>query len=110
MHDSAKKGDTMGILKAAFLCVKYAVKDIKGVELSDGSEYKIEMKGDSLTDDCVNDLFSMQESDNLSMVCINLLQGRYEDFINIETKEKLKGVKLLNEAPPTKKSKKTVGS
>ena len=109
MYDAAKNKDTMGILKAAFLCVKYAVKHIEGVEQADGSPYKLESENGSLTDDSVNDLFSLEESDNLSMVCINLLQSRYDNFINIETKEKLAGVEVITEGKLVPKKKKTSG-
>lgn len=110
MSSSVKDGDTMGVLKAAFLCVKYCVKDVTGVELADGSPYKVKSKDDALTDECVNDLFSLEESDALSMACINLLQGRYKDFIDPNTGEALQGVKVLEAKKPEKKRKRTVGS
>lgn len=108
--ESSKKGDTMGVIKAAFLCVKYAVKGISGVELADGSPYKLELKDDALTDECVNDLFSLEESDALSMVCINLMQGRYKDFIDPDSGNKLAGVEVIEGKKSAKKRKRTVGS
>ena len=110
MHESAKSGDTMGVIKATFLCVKYAVKGISGVELSDGSKYKLELEDGMLTDECVNDLFSLEQSDKLSLVCINLLQGKYKDFVDPSTGEKIKGVKILSKEKPAKKPKRIAGS
>lgn len=110
IHESAKSGDTMGIIKAAFLCVKYAVKGISGVENADGSSYEVQMENDILTDECVNDLFSLEESDKLSMVCLNLLQGKYDEFKDPNTGERIKGVSLLKKEKPVKKQKRIAGS
>lgn len=42
----------------AFLCIKFAVVEISGVENYDGTEYKLEFNGDKLADHCVDDLVS----------------------------------------------------
>lgn len=108
--ESGKTGDTMGVLKAAFLCVKYAVKEINGVEAPDGSKYELQFENEVLSDESVNDLFNLEESDALSIVCINLMKGRYEDFVDPNTGERLEGVKILGGKSSGKKQKRTVGS
>lgn len=103
LQEAASKKDPMGLMKAAFVCVKYAVKEIHGVETADGSQYELEFDGDVLSDECVNDLFSLEESEKLSLVCINLLQSRYSKFIDPNTQEILKGVEIIEKSKPEKK-------
>jgi hypothetical protein len=61
-------------LDAAQKAIKYAVKDITGVEDEDGA-YKLQLENGVLTDDCVEDLMNMDGGDTLQALCIGLLNG-----------------------------------
>jgi hypothetical protein len=61
-------------LDAAQKAIKYAVKDITGVEDEDGA-YKLQLENGVLTDECVEDLMNMDGGDTLQALCIGLLNG-----------------------------------
>jgi hypothetical protein len=82
-------------LMSAFAYVKFAVKDIKGPKLSDGTDYKLEFEGDYLTDDCVSEIFTL----NLGVDFYHAVQALrfnqvFEPLTYLGTKKKLKGVEL----------------
>ena len=69
------------MVEGASLAIKYAVKDIQGVEDADDNAYELQ-KDDAghLTDECVEDLLNMQQSTKLSTICVNLLSGVVENL------------------------------
>lgn len=87
-------GQTLGIIRAAKKSMQYAIKEISGVENSDGSEYKLEFEDDRLTESCVDDLLNIDQDNKLSFVCTRLLEGIPKDFVNPQTGEKIEGIKI----------------
>jgi hypothetical protein len=72
----ASSGDMKAAMKGAALAIKYCVKHIDGVE--DYSDKKYELSFDDsghLTDECVDDLLNLRQSEKLMSVCATLLQG-----------------------------------
>lgn len=49
----------------AFLCVKYCVKKIEGVETYDGEAYELTMQDGVMADECVDDVLSLLASEQL---------------------------------------------
>jgi len=82
-------------MQATNLCVKYGVKDIKGVK---GLEYE----NGILTDDSVEMLGNCKLSTKLSQCCLNLIHGIPEVF-KTELGDKIKGVEIVKKAPVKKK-------
>jgi hypothetical protein len=97
--------DAMG---GSIKALKNAVKDIKGLKLPDGSDYKLEFDGDSLSDECVDGLMNIKGITELNIACLDLLNGVPEDeFINPLTGQKLEGIEIVKEErenSPEKKS------
>lgn len=100
-HLTSKNVD--GLLKGAACAVKYAVKDIQGVQDSDGREYELEFEGDSLSEDCLNDLFNFHESQNLTTICMTLLDGIPKQFMDLQTGKPIKGVSIVKDGKSGKK-------
>lgn len=74
-------------INAAFYSIKYALKDIKGVKNADNSEYKLVFEGDSITDECANEVLQLAESQDLIVATAKMIEG-------IPALKKLKGIKV----------------
>ena len=88
------EGTAMSAMKGAALALKYSLKEIKGLESEEG-EYQLEVENNMVTDNCIDDLFNIEQGTKLTLVALNLLQGIPESFINPENGEPIKGVKIL---------------
>ena len=55
-------------IKAAELCIKYQIKEVKGLVNMDGSSYKLEFDNDVLTDNCVNDIMGLEIKEKLAQL------------------------------------------
>lgn len=88
-------GTTISILKASKLAIKYAIKDIEGLENSDGTKYEVKFDEIGLCDEAVDDLANTEISDSLNYMCISLLNGLPKRFEHPVTKEPLKGVSFI---------------
>lgn len=96
-------GDAMGIVKAAKLAIQHGVKDIKGVEHADGSEYELQFENGVLTEECIDDLLNIDQDSKLSFVCTKLLDGIPKEFIDPQTGKKMEGIKIERPAVRGKK-------
>jgi hypothetical protein len=97
-------GDTRGAMNAAALAVKYALKDIQGLEDSEGNPYQLKFENGKVADECWDDLQNIKEGQKLIMVCLNLMNSVPKDFVDPNTGKKLEGVSLIkSEAPKPKK-------
>ena len=96
-------GDAMSVVKAAKTSVKYAVKDVTGVENADGSKYQLEFEGEVLADHCVDDLLNIDQDDKLSLVCTSFLNGIPKDFVDPQTGKKISGITIQRESSRKKK-------
>lgn len=87
----------MGALDSTKLAVKYALKDIEGVETLDGAKYKLEFGEDGLSDECLDDLFNLEQTMKLSSICMSLLNGVPKEFIDPMTNKPMEGVSYYKE-------------
>lgn len=86
--------EVFDLLRAQTLLVKYSLKDIEGVEDEHGESYRLEFENDVLTEDCVTEIFTLEEKSLLttaSWQCLNGLPDKLTDPVN---GKKLKGVAL----------------
>lgn len=81
------------LLKAQAMYIKFAVKDLKGVQDYNGDDYELEFENDVLTDNCVSELLSLDQRNKLTTAAWQLLNG-INAMVDPITGEKLKGVKL----------------
>lgn len=83
---------------ATALIMKYSIKEVEGLEYATGDEpykLKFEKDGESLTSECLNELFSLECKADLSMACFALLNGITDKVVNSETGEPLEGIEIL---------------
>lgn len=83
------------VFEASRLAIKYAVKKLDGVSLSDGSSYTLELENGALTDGCVDDLLNMSQSQKLAMVCSTLV-GSIPTQILDDRGNPVEGVEILH--------------
>jgi len=86
--------DRLDLPKAQALYVKYAVKDVDGLEGYEGEKYELEFDNDELTDNCVSELLSLGQRNKLTTVAWQILNGISEKLIDPTTDEELEGVEL----------------
>lgn len=87
---------TEGTIKS----VKYAVKSVKGLEGVDGKPYELGFDSEgNLTDDSIDDLLNIEDSQPLALACMNLLRGIPTEFTD-EQGRKLEGVEFVSPPSP----------
>jgi hypothetical protein len=95
------KKDVAGLIKGNKLAMKYAVKSMEGVEDSDGNAYKLEFdENNNLTDQCLDDLFNLEVTNKIVMVCANLLKKIPDEFTDTDG-NKLEGVEIIKVGKPS---------
>jgi len=84
-------------VKRSYTCLKYSLKEVEGLKLSDGSEYELSFDPSGcLTDECVNEVMQADTSAALQLACISLVSS-------VEA-HKIKGVEIdLGAVRPAKK-------
>jgi hypothetical protein len=97
------KGGAQAAMRAAKLACQSAIKEIKGIEDQDGTEYKVQLTDGRLSDETWDDLQNIEQTQKLITVCLGLINGIPKEFVNPETGEKLKGVTIIREATKGKK-------
>lgn len=85
--------DVLDLLKAQVLYIKYALKEVDGLEDYAGNKYQLSFDGDVLTDDCVSEILCLEEKEKLTISAWQLLNGLSE-LKDPVTGKKLSGVKL----------------
>lgn len=92
-------------LDASRLALKYAVKGLEGVKLSDGTPYQLRMEGNILHDETVEELFHLPCTDKIQAACFALLKGLSNPLTDAAGKPIL-GVEFASVSPkrakPTK--------
>ena len=102
-----------GLIKASIEAMKYAIKDIKGLQDSEGNDYELQREEDgSLAEETLNDLFNLENSYKLIAISLNLLNNVPDEFIDVNTGRPLEGVEFIvdKKAKPEKKNKVVSGS
>ena len=90
---------------SCFYNLKYALKEVKGLQDADGKPYKLEFeKGvDELTDNCVNELLACPLSDKLLYIASELGAAIPEKILDPVSGKPIEGVEVR---PPKKSSTK----
>lgn len=96
-------GNPLSVVEAAKQSIRYAVKEVSGVEDADGSPYKLEFENGYLSDSCIDDLLNIDPDDKLSLVCTSLLQGIPKGFVDPQTGKPIEGISI--ERPKSRKKK-----
>ena len=101
----ASNGDLDAGMEAISNAIRYSLKDIKGVTVEDeeGNDvpYMLEFGDDNyLTDECVDDLLNLPESQKINGICSGLIAGPPSGQIVDGEGKPLEGVKII-----TKKGK-----
>lgn len=100
------KSDPMNAVKGARLAIKFAVKEVRGLEDIDGKEYKITTDDSGLiSDESVDDLLNIQEQPKLIALCTQLIAGMPKGIIDPATHEPMKGVSFESKAKKPKARK-----
>ena len=90
-------GNVKGAIEGARLAVKYGVKSVSGLEDADGNAYELAKDESGLSDSAVDDLLNVEPGETLSLVCLNLIKGLPGTFVDPNTGQELKGVKVLSD-------------
>lgn len=77
---------------AAFLSVKYSVKEVKGIERMDGSTFNVELENNELTEESVDNLLNIKQSTKLATVCASLVHGISNEIIDPYTGQAIEGI------------------
>jgi hypothetical protein len=98
------KPTPMAVMNAARMAVKYAVKDIKGIQTPDGKEYKLSFDGDVLSDESLDDLLNIDQDNKIGVICTQLIRGVPTKFMDAQTNMPMEDVEIIDEAPEEKKN------
>ena len=96
-----KQEDEHAITKGVIQFIKWSLKDIEGVEDSEGIPYKIKFHNNEVSDESISDLMNLEIHPKLMQVCSSLAITIPQVFLDQKGKP-LKGVELL---PSNKKEK-----
>lgn len=100
-------GGSAALLNASLKALKYAIKDISGLENADGSGYKLEFDPDgSLSDACLDDIYNIQQSLKLITISLNLVNNIPDEFYDPVTGVPLEGVSFVKGKNVTRKKQK----
>lgn len=88
------EGDLGGVLEFTRLVLSKTLKDVKGLERPDGSSYRLEFEGDSISEDCLDDLMNLEINERFITVAGMFLRGVPVEgqVINPKTNKPLDGV------------------
>ena len=94
------KGESVyDLTRAQTLLVKYGLKGVEGVTDADDKPYKVVMENGILSDDCVSEIFTLEEKSQYIQAawqCLNNIPDKLTDPVN---GKKLKGVALERVRP-----------
>jgi len=71
--------EVFDLLRAQTLLIKYGLKGLDGVTDASGEPYELEFEGDSLSDECVSEVFTIQEKSEYLVAhwqCLNEFLGK----------------------------------
>lgn len=94
----------LSLIEAAQLAVKFGVKSVEGVSLSDGSPFKVSLEGNVLTDESVEALLCLPQSDKIQGACFGLLKGLSNPLVGSDGKP-IPGVEVVANSKPRKQAK-----
>lgn len=71
-----RSGDTRALIEGSMFAIKAALKEVKGLEDSQGNPYNLEFDDNNyVTENCINDLMNIAESSLMVTLCSQLIAG-----------------------------------
>lgn len=107
-HDKNKiqsllvSGNVDSLMEGATLALRCGLKDVKGLKLSDGSDYELEFEDNVLSDDSLDDMMNLECQGKLISICLGLIDGIPNEFKD-NNGNALDGVKIIRSESPEKK-------
>lgn len=96
------KGSTISSMAAARKSIQYGLKEIDGLIDPQGNPYKLEIQDGAISDVCMDELMNIKENEYLAVICLNLLNGIPDAFIDLVTGKPLEGVQIVAESSEKK--------
>lgn len=89
----------INLAKSTYEMMRMMIKGVDGLKNPDGSAYELKFKDNLLTDDCLDDLSNVVDTQNIQMALKNFLTGVPSKLYSIigESITPLKGAKVLQE-------------
>lgn len=88
--NAERNSDPLGLVRAARLAMKYAVKEQKGITYHDDSDFDMKFDGNGdLSDECLDELLLADSDDKLKLICMTMSKG----FPTIPVDDKGKPIK-----------------
>lgn len=105
-----QKMEIQGIMEkdpfeGSIMCLKFALKDVTGLEGADGKPYKLIFENNVLADSCVDDILNIENGLKLQLACTSFMSGIPSKIIHPTTGEEVKGVKVKSQRPLVRKRK-----
>lgn len=90
--------------RQAYTSIKYSIKEVRGkIQNYDGTQYKLEMDGDVLSDNCVSELISGLWAGSLIFAAHSLIDAIPDEIIHPVTGKVIEGVSIKLEEHNKKK-------
>jgi len=87
---------------AQHLYIKHSLKRIEGIESYHGEKYELEFDGESLSDDCVTEIFNLSQKDELMNAAWQILNGMPNEITNLDNKNYKRAALEILKALPVK--------
>lgn len=105
--EDAVDGTSAGLMSAARLAIKFAVKSIDGLTDAKDKKYTVELdENNEVTDSSIDDIFNIHETPRISAIAMNLINGVPSRFFDAMTGKPLEGVEFIEEKKDTPLRKK----
>ncbi len=92
---AAMSNGAKGLQESTRLALKYSVKRVEGLETLDDVPYQVELENGVLKDACIDELLNIEISENLNKVCLNLMHGVPQTFLDPQTGQPIEGVEVV---------------
>lgn len=96
------ENDVAAAMEASRKAIQFAVKSVSGLQLSDGSDFQVELENDQLSEQSVEALLNLKCSQKIQGLCMSLMSGFSGDIVDGSGKS-IPGVSLIKTG--TKKRK-----
>lgn len=85
MSEAAKTQNLSIATEAVYYSIRCGIKNIEGVEDSNGEAYRLEFDSQGLlTEACLQDLLTLEQADSLQKLCMTMIQDFAKETFDIE--------------------------
>lgn len=78
--------EKIDLIKYQSSFLKHSLKDAIGLKDYFGNNYKLQFAGDCLTDDCISELFAIEQRPVIIDACAKLMSGLMPEIEGVEVK------------------------